>query len=144
MGEVDAGRILAKLTYIDAELAVLRPVAEYTTDAPPGPLMVAGVRYAIQTSIEAVIDICFHVSAKAARHVPQGAHDALNATVAGTGVADTQVKRWHDMIGLRNRPVHGYEQVEDQQLLAGLPGGIADLAAFMTWSRRWLHDREEG
>jgi uncharacterized protein YutE (UPF0331/DUF86 family) len=144
MADVDAGRILAKLTYMDAQLAVLRPVAEHPTDAPSGPLTVAGVRYAIQTSVEAVIDICFHVSAKAARHVPQGAHDALNAAVAGTGVADAQVQRWHDMIGLRNRLVHGYEQVDDQQLLADLPGGIADLAAFMTWSQRWLHDKEDG
>lgn len=102
------------------------------------------VRHAIQTSIEAAIAVCFHASAKAARHVPQGAHDALEAAVQGAGVGEAQVKRWHDMIGVRNRLAFGYEQVDDRQLFAGPSGGVADLAALTTWLRRWLGDKEAG
>jgi len=134
---VDRDRVLAKLTYLDAQIVVLQRVAQ--AQAPDDPLLVSGTRYAIQTAIESLIDICFHVSAKVARHLPQGAHDALNAAVAGTGVDSARLHRWHDMIGLRNRLVHGYEEVDNQRLLASLPEGIVDLQAFVQLAKRaWL------
>ncbi|HVB10447.1 MAG TPA: hypothetical protein VNM16_08810, partial [Bacillota bacterium] len=74
---VDRDRILEKLTYLDGQINLLRQAPQ----APGDPLVVSGVRYAIQTAVEAIIDVCFHLSAKVARHVPQGAHDALNAAV---------------------------------------------------------------
>lgn len=135
---IDRERVLRKLTYLDGELALLRRAAAEPEAVARDPLRVGGLRYSIQTAIEAVIDVCFHVSAKVARHVPQGAHDALDAAVKGAGVPAAQVRRWHEMIGLRNILVHGYEEIEDARLLEGLPGGIADLEAFVALAQRWL------
>lgn len=73
-------RIARRAAYVREQMERLRQLAA-TTDlqsfAAPGTWRAAGARYALQTSIEAVIDLAFHICAKRLQQAPRDARDAF-------------------------------------------------------------------
>jgi len=128
MNEMDGA--LAKLTYLREQVDALRSIPAQ----PAGPVaawVARGVRYCVQTAVEAMIDLCYHLSAKRLKHAPTNAHDALDALAQAGLVPGEPIGRWHHMIGLRNRLVRGYEQISDDRLKAEVDAGLADFDAFI-------------
>jgi uncharacterized protein YutE (UPF0331/DUF86 family) len=137
---IDRGRILEKLAYLNEQVEAVGKLLAERADATGDPWVARGLRYAIQTAIEAMIDIAYHVSARGRAHVPQDAHDALDGAVSGASLPGDLVGRWHRMIGLRNRLVHGYQRVADAQLLDDVRRGLDDFRAFAALAVRWVEE----
>lgn len=73
--------------------------------------LVKGLKYALQTAVEAMIDIAYHISAKKYDHAPVEARDALRVLADGGLIARKDLPVYGDMIGFRNRVVRGYQEV---------------------------------
>lgn len=82
---IDPDRILTKIAYIREQVeAVERLVRTRTEDEILGdPWLLRGLKYALQTAIEAMIDIAFHVAAKEFSRAPADGREALNILVEG-------------------------------------------------------------
>ncbi len=83
MTDVDRSRIEEKLAFIAGQVSDLCDLARqrdersFTAD----PWVVRGAKYALQTSIEAMIDTAYHLAAKAFRYAPDDARDAIDRLV---------------------------------------------------------------
>lgn len=108
---LDVERVQEKLAFIAQQAADLRRLAQevtrerFTADG----WLVRGAKYALQTAIEAMLDVLYHLAVKAASYAPADGRDALNH-LTGRGVfTEEEAVVFQEMIGFRNRLVHGYE-----------------------------------
>lgn len=118
MTPVDRQRVETRLAFVREQVASLRDVTtqrdleEFLLD----PWAVRGVKYALQTAIEALIDVCYHLSAKGFAYAPKDARDAV-AFLARQGVfSSEEAATLEGMIGFRNRLVHGYVTVDNRKV----------------------------
>jgi len=121
---VQLERVQRRAEYVRTQLRELRRIAR-DMDLPAflaDPDAPAAVRYRLQTAVEALIDIAFHLSAKMTQHAPQDASDAF-ATMTRAGILDIgALPRYQQMLRFRNRVVHGYLEVDDEILYGMLTG----------------------
>lgn len=143
---VNAELVESKLAFITGEIAALDrliqvvPADEFSAD----PWRVKGVKYSLQTAIEAMIDIAYHVCAKAFAHAPQDAHDAFRC-LAEHGVIDPEhLPIFREMVRFRNRIVHGYQRVDDNRVYRIVKDHRADFRAFVAALRRYLKTSAPG
>ncbi|WP_018871288.1 MULTISPECIES: DUF86 domain-containing protein [unclassified Thioalkalivibrio] len=89
--------------------AVLDEAAERLEDGGSlSPLEENGVLHALQVLAENAIGKAKHMLKAAGQPVPVSAHDAFQA-LAGLGFVDpAEVPRWNAIVGIRNRIVHDY------------------------------------
>lgn len=124
MSRIDVGRVRERAAYVRAQIRVLRALAG-RTDAEAfarDALSAAAARYLLQTSIEALIDLAYHLSAKLAQHAPRDAHDAFD-TMGQLGILDAAgMARRHEMLRFRNRVVHRYLNIDDRRIHAMICG----------------------
>lgn len=121
---VQLERVQRRAEYVRTQVRELRRLAsemdlQAFLAAPDAP---AAVRYRLQTAVEALIDIAFHLSAKVVQHAPDDAADAF-ATMTRAGILDpAALPRHQQMLRFRNRVVHGYLEVDDEVLYGMLTG----------------------
>ena len=143
---LDVERIRGRLAFIQGEVAALRALLEAEPDVGAivnQPWIRRGVRYALQTSIEAVSDICYHLSAKKFRYAPVDPHDAMDRLGQEGVIPPDLLPKLHGMIGLRNRLVHGYLGVDDRRVIEILKEGLGDFEAFIRAIAALLRDPKE-
>lgn len=153
---MDSRTIEAKFDFIEQELAAVRDqAAAYRALAKagassPGPTatvrtaLLRGLKYSLQTSIQAMIDVAYHVSAKDFRHAPRDAYDAFARLERGGVTAKARGPVYRRMIGFRNMLVHGYQQVDDDQVLT-FADDLSDFEAFRNEVlTHALHRRTDG
>ncbi len=124
MTAVDLGRIAARGDYVRRQLAELRETGRTMgadafagdRDAPPA------ARYRLQTAIEALIDIAYHLAAKGGRQAAKDAHEAFEAMVRLGILEASAMPRYHAMLRFRNLVVHGYLNIDDRQIYAMITG----------------------
>ncbi|WP_034629410.1 type VII toxin-antitoxin system HepT family RNase toxin [Desulfotruncus alcoholivorax] len=110
---IDRERVLIKVGYIREQVTSIKQLLakkskqEIINDA----WVLRGLKYAIQTTIEALIDIAYHISAKEYNHAPTDARDAIKALVENGLVSRKYLDIYGGMVGFRNRVVHGYQEV---------------------------------
>jgi len=75
----DKERVYEKIAFIREQVADIRsligekPYEEIISDQ----WVIKGLKYSLQTSVEALIDIAYHLTAKHYKHAPVDARDAL-------------------------------------------------------------------
>ncbi|PKM83877.1 MAG: hypothetical protein CVU88_00750 [Firmicutes bacterium HGW-Firmicutes-13] len=79
-------------------------------------LLVKGLKYSLQTAIEAMIDIAFHLAAKKYNYAPEEARAAFQILRKNGVIRDEEYKTFSDMIGFRNRMVHLYQNISDERV----------------------------
>ncbi len=124
MTRIDIGRVRERGAYLRTQVQHLRALAARTDAETFGrdALSAAAARYLLQTSIEALIDLAYHLSAKLAQHAPRDAHDAFE-TMGRLGILDAEgMPRRHEMLRFRNRIVHRYLDVDDRRIHAMICG----------------------
>ena len=83
------------------------------------PLEQAGVLHALQVLIENAIGKAKRMLSAASEPVPVSAYDAF-ARLAKTGrLKNEELARWNDIVGIRNRIVHDYMNI-DMNIILGL------------------------
>ena len=131
MSAVDEGRIVEKLAYIRGEEAASLRCLEHGEGAfLADPTAVRAAKYSLVTAIEAVIDIAYHLCAKAFRLGPRSAHEAFDRLCDEAVISRELAERLHRMVGFRNRLVHAYDRVADERLPEFIRTGQQDFADF--------------
>lgn len=130
---VDRRRVLNKLSYIKEQttsisnLIAQKSKEEILSD----PWVIRGMKYSLQTSIEAIIDLAYHISAKVYSHAPTDARDALRILMENNVISHKDFPTYSAMIGFRNRVVHGYQEVTADRVYEIAKNELSDFSKFI-------------
>ena len=149
VGVIDLERVQTKLDYVEREAAAaaagaarlrqLRvPPAE---DVEAAATMLRGVKYALQTSIQAMIDVAYHLAAKAFGSAPADAYEAFAVLARRGAIPAARLVPYRQMLGLRNRLVHGYQDIDDEQVL-GFAEAARDFEQFRQEIQTFVRARQ--
>ena len=92
--------------------------AALQTGRPLTPLEDAGVLHALQVLIENAIGKAKQLLKTAGHPVPVSAHDAFAALATHHLIPQNDIPAWHAVVGLRNRIVHDYMNIDMAQVRA--------------------------
>jgi RNA polymerase sigma factor (sigma-70 family) len=116
-------QIREKLEFLQRQAATARDhAALYGRLASPSeePLRAAvldGVRYAVQTSLQAMVDIAYALCAATWRTAPQDAEDAFGQLAAHRVINGERLALYRRMIGFRDRVLHGFQDPDAGETL---------------------------
>lgn len=138
--------VQSRLAFISGEVAALEQLVEsFSVDEfSADPWRVKGVKYSLQTVIEAMIDVAYHVCAKAFARAPQDAHEALLCLAEHGVIAREHLPIFREMVHFRNRVVHGYQRVDDDRVYRIVKDHRADFRAFVMALTRYLQTSAPG
>lgn len=129
----DRDRILVKISYINEQMRSIEDLLSKKTrgEIVTDPWLIRGLKYSMQTSVEAMIDLCYHISAKKFGVAPGDARDALRVLTEGGVINKENVPVYSAMIGFRNRIVHGYQHVSDERVYEMAVNELGDFNKFI-------------
>jgi uncharacterized protein YutE (UPF0331/DUF86 family)/predicted nucleotidyltransferase len=137
---LDVDRITDKINYIRQTcLPVLTdlsrmPLDEFLTDV----VAIGAARYYLQTAIEAMLDINVHILSQQGLGTFETHAQTIEALAEAEVVSRDNLSTYVQMVGLRNRMVHVYEQIDNGIIhriltdrLSDFEKYIADIVAFL-------------
>ena len=129
---VDESRILHKLQAITDSLSKLEELAQMGRDVFLIDFRsIDSAKYNLQTSIEAMIDICNHIISRKRLRVPATNVESFEVvSEAGLLPADV-LPVYRSMARFRNRIVHMYDDVDDSQIHEMLQTRLDDIRTFV-------------
>ena len=136
---IDLGMIQSRLDAIDESVRLLKelkgvPLEAIASDS----WKLGGAKYYLQTSIEAVLDICKYLVANAQHGMPEMYRD-LALVLSKEGVFPKEFAvRLAQMIGLRNVLVHQYLQVDLEKLHMAIQKDLGDFDEFARYIVAYL------
>lgn len=115
---LDRERIMAKISYIREQVASINELlnSKKKEDVLIDSWLIKGLKYSIQTAVEAMIDLAYHIAAKKFGHAPGDARDAMRILFEGGLITRDRLMIYSAMIGFRNRVVHGYQEVSAEKV----------------------------
>ncbi len=114
----DKERVYEKIAFIREQKADIhsligeKPYEEIINDQ----WIIKGLKYSLQISVDALIDIAYHLSAKHYKHAPADARDALQLLLTKGVLCNEEYEKYSSMVGFRNRVVHGYQQISNERV----------------------------
>jgi uncharacterized protein YutE (UPF0331/DUF86 family) len=129
---IDRERIIQKAAFIKEQTAALRSLAAQRSKAAilGDRWVIKGIKYSLQTAIEACIDLAYHICAKRLSQAPVESRDAFKRLAAAGIISEAELLQYSAMVGFRNRVVHGYQEVADELVYGMLGDDLNDLDAF--------------
>ncbi len=129
---IDHDLVLSRLALIDGNLAHLErlrgtPQAEFLTQVEKW----ASARYLIQTSIEAMIDVCNHIIASQRWGSPSTHQQALALLAQHGALATSKLDDYRGMVRFRNMVVHLYHVIDDEKVFELLQTRLDDFRSFV-------------
>ncbi|WP_207712664.1 MULTISPECIES: type VII toxin-antitoxin system HepT family RNase toxin [Desulfofundulus] len=130
---LDRERIMAKISYIREQVASINELlnSKKKEDILMDPWLVKGLKYSLQTAVEAMIDLAYHIAAKRFGHAPGDARDAMRVLFEGGLITRDRLMIYSAMIGFRNRVVHGYQEVSAEKVYAIARKELGDFEKFI-------------
>lgn len=146
---VDLRRVREKISYLRRQthlaaqslVAYEREKASSNPVVPPETLLLA-VERALQTAVQAIIDVAYHITSKALRRAPVDAYDALSGLAEVQAISKETMTKCRGMIGFRNRLVHAYEEI-DPALVVRHAHHTGDFETFACEIERYLREHVE-
>ncbi len=129
---VDFGIIRRKILFINDSLEKLKILKQFPkTDFLSSFQVLDSCKYNLQLAIEAIIDISSHIVAREKLGVPSISADTVRF-LNEKGILDENItKSTLQMINFRNRIVHLYQEVNDEQIYDILQSGLEDIEEFI-------------
>lgn len=130
---VNTDRIRERLIYIRQQIGLLQPLADDTQmrqERMRDELSFSGVVRHLQTSIEAMIDIAFHLCAKRHAKEPESAANAFEILADHGDLPREVLRKVLEMVRFRNLVVHGYLHVQRELVEKVLVEGLTDFSDF--------------
>jgi len=129
---VDSRKILEKLRVIKEnldKLALLKdvPVEIFISDFEK----YDSAKYNLQTTIEAMLDICNHIIARNAYEVPKTNAEAFRLLCRKKILNTEMESTYMAMARFRNRVVHLYDQVDNLEIFRIISEGLEDFQHFV-------------
>ncbi len=107
---LDEARVKERLLYLEEQLAVLFPFRDNPAlleSLAKDRLGYGGALYALQTSIQAMLDIAFHLCAKFYLKAPESSTDAFEILAEHGDIPADFLATAREMVRFRNLLVHG-------------------------------------
>ena len=129
---IDSTKVLAKLRVIKENLVKLDKLKEV-----PEEIFIKefekhdAAKYSLQTSIEAMIDICNHIISRKCLGMPKTKADAFIILCQNNILSPDMQNTYTAMARFRNRVVHLYEQVDSGDVYKYVTEGISDFNQFI-------------
>ncbi|WP_338825110.1 hypothetical protein MHOCP_06720 [Moorella humiferrea] len=129
---IDKERVLQKIAYIREQVSAIEELVKTSgrQEILNDPWKLRGVKYALQTAIEAVIDIAYHIVAKKYSYPPADARDALRVLEKNGVISSDDFDNYTAMVGFRNRLVHGYQEISPERLYELITNRLVNFERF--------------
>ncbi len=130
---LDTDRLRRKIAYIRQQVNTINGIVKTYRRQKiiEDTLILSAIKYFLQTSIEAMIDIVYHVAAKKFNYPPSDARDALKMLSKKKVISASEFDTYSAMVGLCNRLVHGYEDVSPELLYEIITEQLGDFVKFI-------------
>jgi len=109
---------MLKIAFIREQVSDIKTLTD-TTDAAgilSDKILIKGLKYSLQTAIESMIDIAFHIAAKKYSCAPEGPRDALRVLKNNKIITNEEYEVFSSMVGFRNRMVHLYQSISNERV----------------------------
>lgn len=136
---IDSNKILSKLRLIKENMVKLGKLKEV-----PEEVFLKdfekhdSAKYSLQTSIEAMIDICNHIISRKCLGMPKTKADAFIILCRNNILSPDMQDTYTAMARFRNRVVHLYEQVDTADVYQYVAEGISDITMFVDDINKFL------
>lgn len=116
--KLDEERIFEKIAYIQGQVSAIQSLLHENSkeEIIADQWLIRGLKYSLQTSVEAMIDIAYHISAKHIKAAPADGREAIAILTQNGILADDEQELYSAMIGFRNRVVHGYQTISNERV----------------------------
>ncbi len=130
---LDRERMMAKISYIREQTTSIKELLERKKkeEILLDPWLIKGLKYSLQTAIEAMIDLAYHIAAKKFGHAPGDVRDALRILLEAGLIAWENRPVYSAMIDFRNRIVHGYQEVSSERVYEMARNELSDFEKFI-------------
>ncbi|WP_434509824.1 type VII toxin-antitoxin system HepT family RNase toxin [Desulfitobacterium sp. AusDCA] len=129
---VDKSVLRNKINFINESLNKLNSLRQLNKDEFLNSFQaVDSSKYNLQVAIEAIIDIASHIIAREKMGVPATSADAVKLLSEHGLFNEQQTLRTIQMIKFRNRIVHLYQEVNNEQVYEILQTGLSDIQEFI-------------
>lgn len=131
---IDRDRILFKMAYIRKQVSSIKELLTEKSreEILSDPWLVKGLKYSLQTSVEALIDLTYHIAAKNFGHAPSDARDAIRLLAESGLIPGDNFPVYSAMIGFRNCVVHGYQEVSAEKVYQMARHELGDFEMFLS------------
>lgn len=133
MAPVDLDKIRAHMAFIRGRVKALEGIAAGGRErfAEDEILQAAAVRY-LHTAIEAMIDIANHIVARQGIGLPTSYREAIDLLVNEGVLPEGKREAFGRMVSFRNRAVHLYDSIEEEEVFKILSGHLEDFGIFVS------------
>jgi len=124
---------MQKIAFIREQLGDIKTLtsAKNRSEILNDKILVKGLKYSLQTAIEAMIDIAFHIAAKKYNYAPEETRDAFRILRKNEVIGEEEFKTFSAMVGFRNRMVHLYQNVSDERVYEFSTTELNDFEVFI-------------
>ncbi|MDK2878540.1 MAG: hypothetical protein PWR06_1256 [Thermoanaerobacteraceae bacterium] len=137
---VDMDRIAVKISYIKEQISSIRELLKEKNkdEILADTWLLKGLKYSLQTAVEAMIDIIYHISAKHFNKAAEDAREGLGILLEHSVIDENSYTIYSSMIGFRNRVVHGYQQVTPERVYEIASKELVDFERFIEQILKFL------
>ena len=129
---IDKERINHKIVLIENNLAKLQELSkldenEFISDF----RNIESSKHLLQVSVECMIDICEHIVAKKRLGTPDTAAECIRMVFSSGYVSNINVETYITMTKFRNRIVHLYHDLDENEIYQILRNNLSDFSLFI-------------
>lgn len=129
---IDATKILVKIRLIKENLVKLDQLKKVPEEVFKDDFeKYDSAKYSLQTSIEAMIDICNHIISRKCLGMPKNKADSFIILCQNNILSPNMQRTYTAMARFRNRVVHLYDEVDTGDVYQYLHEGLADFSSFI-------------
>lgn len=130
---IDTDRIMQKIVYIREQLIDIRTLTseKNRTEILSNKHLVKGLKYSLQTAIESMIDIAYHLAVKKYNNAPEESRAAFEVLRKNGVIKPEEHRTFSAMIGFRNRMVHLYQEISDERVYEFSTSELDDFETFI-------------
>lgn len=139
---IDMERILQKITFIKEQIYDIESLTaeKSRTEILGTKIFLKGLKYSLQTAIESMIDIAFHIAVKKYNYAPEETRDAFRILRRNGCIKEEEYKNFSAMVGFRNRVVHLYQTVSDERVYEFSISELDDFKIFIARIKELLEN----
>ena len=129
---IDFDRIHHKIFVIESNLSKLKVLSKEPMDVFLSDFRyVESAKHLLQVSIECMIDICEHIVAKKRLGTPDSSAECIKLVFTSGYVSKDNMESYITMTKFRNRIVHLYHEVDDEELFSIIQNNLQDFSSFI-------------
>jgi uncharacterized protein YutE (UPF0331/DUF86 family) len=140
---VESAKIEGIFRNLDTYLGPLRQLARLPKAELTDNLVNSGAaKYYLQVAVECCIDVANHIIARQGFRAPGSYGDSFTILAENGVIEDDFVSTAHQMVGMRNRLVHLYWEVDANILYDTLQNNLDDFDRFKAYVYGFMHTLE--